>query len=204
MTAKCVTCSRTVRDYRLCETCTGRLEQLIAELPALDRELELTETRQTAHGPRNGSRSAEKPVVFNPTAAQVRQDLRDTLTGWTADLPLSMGTLTVEGLSRRFLRHLPSIRQWENADTFTDELGYAVRQGWKCVDRPKDRTRIHLCACLEPSCPGELHAHIPVEDYDPHDDTTHSRIVCTVCEVVYPAEQWMHLGRRILALLAAA
>lgn len=200
----CVTCSRQVRDYRLCEVCTGRLEQLIAELPALDRELELTETRQTALGPRNGSRSAEKPVVFNPTAAQVRQDLRDTLTGWTADLPAAAVALTVEALSRRFLRHLPAIRQWENADTFTDELGYAVRQGWKCVDRPKDRARVKVSNCLDPSCPGELHAHIPVEDYDPDDDSTHSKIVCTVCEVIYPPVQWYHLGKRLLALLAAA
>jgi len=202
----CGACHRTVRDYRLCDTCTDRLEQILAEIPALDRELELTETRQTANGPRNGSRSAEKPVVFNPTAAQVREDLRATLAGWCADLPTTrrkpVGS-PVEQLVRHLFANLPSIRQWLNADTLIDEVTYATRQGWKAVDRPKDRTRVKVCDCLQVDCPGELWAHFPVEEYDPDDDTTHSRIVCTECDVVYPAgPSWHRLGNQVMKLLA--
>lgn len=205
MAAKCVTCSRPVVDARMCQVCAGRFEYQLAEFAALDVELELTETRQTALGPRNGSRSSEKPVVFNPVTAEVRADVHATLAGWLFELdPIADRLVSITALSRGLLGRIEQVRQREDAETLVDEIGYCARQGWRAVDRPNDRTRVKVSDCIEVDCPGELWAHIPTDEYVADDPSTHAKITCTACEAEYPAVQWVHLGKRVLAKLAAA
>lgn len=201
---RCESCKRPFRDARLCWTCTDRLERRIAELPALDRELEIAETRQTALGPTSEGRAAETAVVFNPGAAVVRLEFTATIVAWAKDWHTFTGPPTVEGCSRVLLRSVPKIRQHETAAQLFDEIDYCSRRAWSAIDLPADRTRVKVSDCLTVGCPGELWAHIPVEEYNPDDPGTHATIGCDQCDTVYPTGQWYHLGKRILAHLAAA
>lgn len=205
--ARCVSCGRPNSDTALCARCEGGLTIALSEVPALCDELETTITRQTAGGPRNGSRSAEKPLVFNLRASEVAELLLATLMGWTVDLEPDRAfqpRSESPAASRWLMSRMDTIRVHKDAAMIHEELTYIIREAWHAVDRPATRSRVKVSACLDESCDGELYAHIPVEDYDPHNEQTHAKITCTECDVTYPADQWMTLGRRVLAMLRGA
>lgn len=197
---KCA-CGLPAKDTTICPRCTYNLERDLAEIPSLVDQLDITLSRQTAATHHDGGRSAETALPFNLKASEARENLHATLTGWVRDIHDGTEFRPADetpALSRWLFAHLNRIRIHPTADQLHDEISYAVAECRRAVDRPKNRSRVFVGACLDPSCDGELHAHFPLADYDPDDETTHARMTCTECEVIYAAEQWLHVGARLL------
>lgn len=202
MNVACVVCGAPAHDVNLCARCESRLVRAVAEIPALADELETTITRQTAQGPQEGGRSAEKPLPVNLTASYVADDLKATLVAWVRDLEPNVTYQPRDDLAaigRWLLSHMDAIRSHKAVDELHDEISYAVREAWRAVDRPANRSKVLVAGCLDVSCDGSLWALIPTADYDSKDASTHAKIQCDECGITYAAEGWMHLGKRLLA-----
>lgn len=202
MSAKCSICRRPVNGAAICVACERAFERTVAEIPALADELDLTITRQTAMGSRNGSRATETSVAFNVQASVVADNLRLTIAAWARDFEDDSPNDDIATIGRFLLWKLSEIRQSQTVDQLVDEITYACRAAWRAVDRPANRSRIYVAECLELACCGDLIATIPTVDYDPTDETTHARITCSECQISFGAESWMHVGRRLLARAA--
>lgn len=202
MTAnRCAVCAKPVNGASICRSDEERLERALGQIPALDDELQLTITRQTSMGGRNGSRSTSKPLPVNLDASEVADNLKATLVGWVRELepdPLFQPRNTLTGISRWLMCHLGAIRVHVAAGVMYDEITYATAAAWRAIDRPPHRSRVHVSACLDVSCDGDLKAYFPTADYDEADESTHAKITCSGCTVSYPAAGWMNLGTRIL------
>lgn len=225
---RCVVCTRPVNGANLCIRCEAALDIALGQVPALIEQLELTVTRQAAISTRNGSRSTEKPLAYNWSASHDLADMKITFVGWIRDLGPEIrivgGPVCVFcahesckpyrqeiwpddnpiSMSRFLMRKTPQIRLHPAADAIHDELIYCIKQAWRAIDRPANRSRVFIAGCLEVSCDGELHANVPTADYQAGDPATHARITCTICDVIYPAETWMMVGKRIRALKVAS
>lgn len=202
MTAKCVLCFKPYRGAAICTSCERSFEKVIAEIPALSDELETTITRQTAMSTKNGSRSTETALAFNPTASTIAEELKATLVGWVRDLePIldDQPANDIPSMGRWLLWKLPLIRQHLAVEQLVDEITYATRQAWKAVDRPKDRSKVFIADCLDESCAGGLTAMFPTAAYVEADPETHARIVCSGCEVLFTSIEWISVGKRLLA-----
>lgn len=215
MKPRCVSCGKPYRDARLCDSCGRKLERIIAGIPALAEETGLADelntaiSRQTAMGSNNGgSRSTESAVAFNTDASHAAQALRVTLVHWMCKLEpnlerqarVNLTEPTVEDIARIgrwLLFNLDLICQHDEAAAISDEITYAVSDCWRAVDRPANRSRILIGACLDVSCDGELYATFPTVDYDPLDERTHAKITCDDCAIFYSSEQWISVGRRL-------
>ena len=81
--ATCPACHDPQTDGILCGRCHGRLEQDLAQVPALDTQLLLVLGNQTSYAARHGGRSAETPLVINPGVVQPRAELKAVLVSWT-------------------------------------------------------------------------------------------------------------------------
>lgn len=66
----------------LCRACTADLEKVLAELPALLDDADLTLSRQTAQGQRHGGRSSEKALPYDVRASDALGAARAALAGW--------------------------------------------------------------------------------------------------------------------------
>lgn len=206
MNAQCVVCTRPSGDVALCARCESKLTRAVAEIPALADELETTITRQTSSGPpqdyKKAKKELERPSPVNWTASEAADNLKATLVGWVRDIqpdPAQHPANDLTAIGRWFFARMDIIRAHKAVDDIHDQIIYAVREAWRAVDRPANRSRILVSACLDVACDGELYCLVPADDYDSKDPKTHARIVCSECETTYPAEQWMGLGRRVLA-----
>lgn len=201
---KCVVCQRPISGAALCVRCETALTVALGQVAALADELDLTVTRQTAMGVRNGSRSSEKPLPVNLNASEVADNLKATLVGWVRDLEPNLALQPRDDLtaiSRWLMCRMDEIRVHKAAGEIHDEITYAIREAWKAIDRPANRSKVRVSACLDVSCDGSLWCRIPAADYVADDPSTHALISCDECEETYAAEQWLHLGRRVLAML---
>lgn len=199
---RCVLCGKPFRDAQICGGCERGFERTVAEIPALSDELDLTITRQTAIGSRNGSRATETPLAFNLLASTVAEELKATLVGWVRDLEPNLTEQpadSVASIGRWLLYRMPAVRQHDAVEQLVDEITYAVRAAWRAVDRPPNRSRVKVDDCLEIACLGELYAVFPIADYDPDDETTHAKMTCDACQITYPAMEWVSVGRKLLA-----
>lgn len=187
-------------DTTLCARCTYTLEKDLAEVPNLCDQLDVTLSRQTAVTPHDGGKAAETPLPFNVNASEARTNLHATLVGWVRDIHDGSEQWPADEtplLSRWLFSRLNRIRVHVAADALADEIGYAVSEARRAVDRPKNRSRVFVAPCLEVSCTGELWATFPLADYDADDTSTHAVMACTECEASYPAEQWLRIGRQL-------
>lgn len=67
---------------QLCLACSADLTQVLAELPALLDDVDLTLSRQSAQGQRHGGRSSEKALPYDVRASETLGDARVKLAGW--------------------------------------------------------------------------------------------------------------------------
>lgn len=160
----------------MCKPCALGLERSLAEVPALQTELDLQTARQASrdHGP--VATAAERPLPYDPRASERTWLLRNTLVGWIRDLEPELAGQpedTLPAMSRWLLARVGDLYVHPAGEQAVDEIGYAVGQAWRAVDNPPERVFLGSC-----SCGAELFA--------PMDATT---VWCRACSAEYdPAD----------------
>lgn len=138
----CVTCQREVEDAAyLCARCTEKVERDLAEVESYSAELVTTRLRQgKTGGPAIGvaSRSYDKPLPWDPKAAEVADALHATLVGWARVVIEERGVNSPAdddgALARFLLRHLDWLRHHQAADDLQDEVKDAMARARAAVD----------------------------------------------------------------------
>lgn len=152
-----------VGQASICRSCVRRLERDLGDIPALDEELEITETRQAVGGARNGSRATTTPLPYSWATDHDRIDIRLTLAYWVHELgpeQLIVGgpvcalcqhgscatfrhdlwpAYNATALSSWLLSRVGRLAQHPQGDVIADEIGYAVHQAYRAIDRRPDR-----------------------------------------------------------------
>jgi hypothetical protein len=149
-------CGRQIRDAaHLCSNCTGLLERMLAEVPSLAEDLEMTRARQSRTGGRSigGGHSSERPLPWSEHAAEAAGLLRSTLVSWAQVVVEERGVAvprdTLRGVSSFLLRHLEWLRHHPDAAELVDEVRFAVRQARQAVDRAPDRWYAGRCGHVD-------------------------------------------------------
>lgn len=149
-------CSRPAHDgWTLCDQHAWELETALGDIPALNEELNTTLSRQTASGQRHGARSTEKPLAFDAGASEATYVLRNTLVGWVRDLlpdPTPGNDWPadrVDAMARWLLARIDQLRTHPAAEQLVDEIGAAVRECTRAIDRRAAMVYAGTCACGE-------------------------------------------------------
>jgi hypothetical protein len=144
-------CPGTVHPgWAVCRSCAHRLEADLAQVPALQAELDTQTARDTSRGHGVAARASERPLPYDPRAAERTWLLRNTLVGWVRDLEPDVRAQPVDtlpGLSRWLLARLGDLLVHPAADEAVSEIGYAVRLAWRVVDNPPERVFLGACGC---------------------------------------------------------
>lgn len=164
----CVTgCGQVSGGYYLCRGCTDDLVAELRRVPSLGRQLDITVARQTATGTGVGvaSRSAERPLPVDLTAAEAARDLHNVLGTWARDLAERTGAPLdvdddVNGAATWLLGHVSTMRTHPAADELHDEITDAIARAWRVVDRPAPRLFAGPCDLCGSDLYGRPHAAI--------------------------------------------
>lgn len=155
----------------VCGACLGEMERALGDVAFYADELEVAFSRQsrmTSGG--GGSKSAERPLPYDPHASRVALKLRSTLVGWVRVLQETAGDPThgpmcvackhqscrrvkstrtpgdtLAQMAAWLLLHLDAIRQHEAGAEMAEEISAAVDAAEKAVDRPADRVYSGPC-----------------------------------------------------------
>jgi hypothetical protein len=161
-------CGKPTRDHAvLCDSCVAKLRRWLRTVPLLNRQLQLTISRQTASGGRVGSRSATKPLPWNDHASDAYTRLRIVIDTWTRQLNSEIGPgqpqpihgydpglgytrpavmPTEMGTQSQWLQaRVNHIRLRPYAAGLWQSVKLATSDGWRAVDRPADKIFAGLC-----------------------------------------------------------
>lgn len=140
----------------------------------LAHDLDIALARQAVLGERHGSRSVEKPLLFNERASDAGHALKATLVGWAravheetgADLPAD----TLTAIARWLHHHIGWLRHHEAAEEIHAEIIDAVRDVRRAIDRPVETVYVGPCECGEHlfACLGERYVTCP--NREAHED----------------------------------
>lgn len=146
-------CPRPAHDnHATCTHCAWLLERDLAETPALADELDTTRARQTATRGHTGRATPGIPMPYDPRAADAATTLHRTLRTWAERVDATPDRPTTRRLAHALLAAHPTLIAHHPA-AVTD-IGDAVAQGWRVVDRPPDRTYAGPCT---PPCREQLY-----------------------------------------------
>lgn len=147
-------CARPAHDgWRVCDQCAWLLEVALGDVPALAYELDTTLSRQTASGPRNGSRSSTRPLPYDVGASEAGWVLRNTLTTWVRVIEPAdddWPTDELASIARWLLARLWRLQSAEWAPEVTEEVCAAVRAAWRAVDGRAARVFAGECGLVDP------------------------------------------------------
>lgn len=142
-------CDRPIHPgWVICRPCAASLEKALAEIPALQTELDLQTARQASrdHGP--VATATERPLPYDPRASERTWLLRNTLVGWIRDLePDALPADTLPAMARWLLGRVNQLYVHPAGEQAVDEIRYAVAQAWRCVDNPPERVFLGTCGC---------------------------------------------------------
>jgi hypothetical protein len=167
-TPPCPGCGTPVTDGTICHDCTHRLERLIAGIPNLIRELNTQFARQSRGADRaSTSRSAVRPLPYDPRAAAHLDELHRVTEHWTRhldDQDLADWRSTVQDTPGHpviapprpwaalpigaQLYRLEQVR-WHThpqADDLLGELQLITEEARQCIDTPPERRYLGPCA----------------------------------------------------------
>jgi hypothetical protein len=177
MTSQCK-CGRPTRDNAYtCEDCLDRLSKALGDMTWVDTELAITVGKERGLPTEGGPAGSEKSLPFHVAAAQVRDNLRNTLVGWVRvcveegvrhqSPPPIMGPTcqecehrtcdrirrgdmpknTLTAMSRWLLWRVDGLAFNEAGGEAVDEITYAVTQAVKAIDLAPERQYVGPCAC---------------------------------------------------------
>lgn len=115
-------CDQPVQDAYVCTACAEGLRTALSELADwLGADIDNVLARQTVYGDRAGGRSAERPLPYDPRAAEVGWVLRNTVTTWARIIHEERGVpLPQVRVGRNRSPHvevpLPRVERCEHAD----------------------------------------------------------------------------------------
>lgn len=185
---KCL-CGRPVQDAWVCFDCTADLAKALGDVAALERELELTRTRQTAitgiariPRQRPSEDEEESPLPFDERVGPVVDVLRNALTTSVRLVRLEdeeWPRNAMSAMAAWLLCHLEAVRHHEAAPEIVDDLRQAIRKATRVIDRPADLMFAGPCD----ECKQDLYAR-----------PESAEITCVPCQLVYDVKdrrEWL-------------
>lgn len=173
----------------LCGTCRTRLAKHLAAVPELHAELLVTFARLDTLGG-NPRRSSGTPMPYRAAASEAAWVLMSTVFAWAGHYRDALGVPLDWPPAEWLARHVGDIAGQPDAADALDEIGSAVGNAWRAIDRPPSRMLAGICntPTLDgPTCTAMLYA-------DP--DTTHTQ--CRACGATH------NVGERRVWMLDAA
>lgn len=193
----------------ICAACGADLTQALAELPGLIDDLELTLSRQTALGQRNGGRSSEKALPYDVRASDTLQAARVVLVGWVnvlhqegpelggewAEEPWPYNTL--RSMAEWLYARVDRARRHEAGAEIAAEVRDLSSQMRKTSDLALYRAKFALGPCVNQyedgsPCGGEIWAFIPA------DEARVAVMRCIDCRHEWTPDQWLAISPEIL------
>jgi hypothetical protein len=151
-------CGRPTRDNAtVCDDCGDRLARALGDMTWLEEELETSIGKQRGLPTEGSPRSSEKSLPFHPAAAEVRDNLRNTLVGWvricaeegvrSSDPSNGLPADRLTAMSRWLMWRVDGLAYHEAGGEAVDEITYAVQQAVKAIDLAPERQYVGPCAC---------------------------------------------------------
>jgi len=171
--AECGVCARPAPDATICPSCAGLTVAELRQVPWLVEQLEVTLTRQSRTGDRNGPRSAERPLPFDHNASVDLETLRDTLAMWgrsiaeRRSIPAPTGNTVT--LASWLLLWPSDLAGHPDAHELHDQVVSACNAARRTIDRRPDLKFLGPCdavgATVLPDdghngCGEDLYAHL--------------------------------------------
>lgn len=178
----CAVCTRPAPDVNLCGGCLDTLKGELRAVPWLTAQLEVTLTRQSRAGDRNGPRSAERPLPFDWDASVDLESLRDGLAHWCRDIAqrrhVTLDTPhTPTGYARWLLRWPTEIAAHPDAGELHGDTLALTKAARRTIDRHPDLRYLGPCD----QCGADLYAPVHAEVVDCHGEHDNGE----PCEAVY-------------------
>ena len=191
-TAECPVCGAPQAQGLLDDHCTTRLERDLGDVAAIVAELDITISKQAKIGNASGPGGlARERTPVNWGAAQVADDLQNTLTTWARDVDsytdahLGRWASPSQAAAACLLNHIDAIRRHPAVNELVDEVTDAIQQARRVVDRPADRIYLGQCFVENPdedgeqvTCMAELYAR-----------PTAFEVQCRVCGTEHPVAE---------------
>lgn len=164
--ADCQTCTRPAPDVNLCSGCLDALRGELRAVSWLVAQLEVTLTRQSREGDRNGPRSAERPLPFDWNASVDLESLRDGLAMWCRAIAerrhVDLDTTPdAPGYARWLLRWSNELATHPDAGELHGDILALTKAARRTIDRHPERR--YLGPCDIEGCSGELYAPVHAE-----------------------------------------
>lgn len=185
-TPECSACDRPVADNAyLCQTCTGDLEKLLGDVPALIGDLAVTYTMSSRTTDRsNGSKSAETSLPWSDKASEALDGLTNCLTTWVRLIVEERGENgdpephdDLLSISRWLLRHVGWLRHHQAASEALRDVERAVNAVNRVMDLAAERWYAGKCSAETD--------HGPVCGVDLYAKTGALKVSCWRCRAVY-------------------
>lgn len=151
-------CDKPSGDGILCRDCLKVLERVLAEVPWLLRELDVAEAKESKFSP-SGDKvttiGGSLPMPIDLSAVDARNDMRDKLVLWVADLSRSKHVAALVyyspiTASAWLLRHLERIRVFDAAGDLMEEICACRAAARYVIDRPAERRYLGECGATMP------------------------------------------------------
>jgi hypothetical protein len=179
MITLCATdCGRPIPDTTyVCPSCGDRLQVLLTLVPGILNDLEDVVRRQVRFTTGTSGKTSERPLPYNPAAAESRTVLTGTLTFWAASVAEIRGVDLPDDLPGFLSAQVGWLRaQATGAEAF-DELTSAIVQARRVTDRPADKRYAGPCTALVEA--GECRTDLYARD-------TGDSVTCRECGTEYP------------------
>lgn len=174
------TCTRTMPAHlHVCRACSAQLLRDLADVPSLAHHLDLALTRQTRFGTRDGGKSSETALPYDARARTAIHTLHAALVTWiriiasdqqrpgptcrVCDHPTCTWIHrsrtpadTLAATARWLLRQRAALLGHHAVVEAIDELGDAIRQARRAIDRPA--ATWYAGPCNIGSCTADLYA----------------------------------------------
>jgi hypothetical protein len=192
----CPVCAGRTRDGLMCTPCWQQLARDLRSVPDLLADLDTAAAKQARLTPPTpgGLASERNPIGWD--AADVARALADTLTQWGQAFNIYGVTWPTADRYRAILgaRILTTEREAVRAHPAAAQLWADITSHAHRARATIDRQDRHIDIGDCPDCGGTLRAHLPAADDRP------TSIACLTNPAhTWSPDQWLRLGRRILA-----
>jgi hypothetical protein len=185
--SECVTCARPVNDAYLCATCATTLERALADLPSLDRDLEVTFSRQSRLTRNVGARSGSRPLPWDERAASARESLRGTLSTTVRDLATDADPWPADHVAAMvgwLLARIQRIRQHAAADEIVTDVQRILDAGNRICSGSPLAIYAGPCQGSDQPCGAELYVEASYDEKTETAKPIRPTIECAHCGTV--------------------